>query len=139
MSTISKTWRWLCAKPVVLASLVLLVLLAATAGGMLISSGSSSATSSDVLACQHFKAQGDKLRSEAAPTLADFALAAGWVESDATLASDPVLKTAFTQDSKAISDTLGSFGDTQAQQDAITKRGDDASAKIKSTCARLTG
>jgi hypothetical protein len=90
----------------------------------------------DVLACQHFVQQGQKLKSEATPSLTDLALTAGWVATDAQLAVTPSLKAAFTQDSNAISDLLGSFGDTTAQQDAITKRGDDASAKIKSACTR---
>jgi hypothetical protein len=100
--------------------------------------GSSSATlpSGDVLACQHFAQQGQKLKSEATPSLADLALASGWVEEDAQLAVTPSLKTAFTQDSKAISDLLSSLSDTTAQRDAITKRGDDASAKIKAICTR---
>ena len=98
--------------------------------------GSSGAPAGDVLACQHFVQQGQKLKSEAAPSLADLALTAGWVATDAQLAVSPALKTAFTQDSKAISDLLGSFSDTTAQQDAITKRGDDAAAQVKSICGR---
>jgi hypothetical protein len=89
-----------------------------------------------VLACQHFVQQGQKLKSEATPSLTDLALAGGWVAEDAQLAVSPALKTAFTQDSKVISDLLGSFGETTAQQDATAKRGDDAAAKVKSICTR---
>jgi hypothetical protein len=99
--------------------------------------GSSAAPpAGDVLACQHFVQQGQKLKSEATPSLTDLALTAGWVAEDAQLAVTPSLKAAFTKSSKAISDLLGSFGDTTAQRDAITKRGDDASTQIKSICAR---
>ena len=109
------------------------VALAVTACG----GGSSAAPpGGDVLACQHFAQQGQKLKSEATPSLVDLALASGWVAQDAQLAVTPALKTALTQDSKAISDLLGSLGDTTAQQDAITKSGDDAIAKIRAICAR---
>lgn len=108
-----------------------------TAAGLALSGGGSAAVpAGDVLACRHFAQQGQKLKSEATPSLADLALAGGWVAQDAQLAVTPSLKTAFTQDSKAISGLLGSLGDTTAQQDAITKSGDDASAKIKAACTR---
>jgi hypothetical protein len=97
--------------------------------------GSTHAPAGDVTACQHFKAQGQKLKSEATPSLADMAMTADWVQEDAQLAVTPSLKAAFTADSQVIQDLLGSFGDSQAQQDAIMKRGDDASARIKSACA----
>ena len=98
--------------------------------------GSSSPPAGDVLACQHFVRQGQKLKSEATPGLAELALAAGWVAQDAEIAVTPALRTAFTQASAAISDLLGSLGATAAQQAAITKRGDDASAQVKSICTR---
>lgn len=108
------------------------VTLAACGGG-----GSSAALpGGDVLACRHFVQQGQKLKSEATPSLADLALSAGWVAQDAQLAVTPALRTAFAQDSKAISDELGSLGDTTAQQDAITKSGDNAIAQIRTICGR---
>jgi hypothetical protein len=114
-----------------------LAVLAVAAAALTACGGSgASPPAGDVLACQHFVQQGQKLKSEATPSLADLALTAGWVAQDAQLAVTPSLKAAFTQDSKAISDLLGSFGDTAAQQDAITKHGDDAYAKIKSACTR---
>ena len=101
------------------------------------SGGSSAAPpGGDVLACQHFVQQGQKLKSEAAPSLVDLALSAGWVAQDAQLAVTPSLRTALMQDSKAISDELGSLGDTTAQQDAITKSGDGAIAQIRAICGR---
>ena len=111
-------------------------LAAAAAAVVLAACGGSGAPPGDVLACEHFRQQGQDLKSEAAPSLPDLALAAGWVAEDAQLAVTAALKAAFAQDSKAISDLLGAFGDTAAQQDAITKRGDDAAAKIAGICAR---
>lgn len=108
-----------------------------TAAAVAAASSSAAAPSGDVLACQHFVQQGQKLKSEATPSLTDLALAGGWVGEDAALAETPALKAAFTADSKAITDLLGAIGDTTAQQDAITKRGDDASAAIRSMCARV--
>ncbi len=46
----------------------------------------------DVLACQHFKAQGERFKHIAAPTLVDDAQVVGWVREDAALAHDPALK-----------------------------------------------
>ena len=115
----------------------LAALAVAAAALALAACGSSAAPpAGDVLACRHFVQQGQKLKSEATPSLTDLALAGGWVAEDAQLAVTPALKAAFTQDSSAISDLMGSLGDTAAQQAAITKRGDNASAKVKSICTR---
>lgn len=97
-------------------------------------STTAAAPSGDVLACQHFVQQGQKLKSEATPSLTDLAEVAGWVAEDEVIAATPALKAAFAADSKAITDLLGAIGDTASQQAAITRRGDDASAAIRSMC-----
>jgi hypothetical protein len=53
--------------------------------------GSPAARSPNVLACQHFKVQGERFHALAAPTLADEAQAVAWVEEDAALATDRAL------------------------------------------------
>ncbi len=95
--------------------------------------GSTSAahSASDVLACQHYRAQGVWYKNLATPGLTEDAELVSFIQQDAKLATDPALRLGFSKVAANISKMLSSLSTSSAPN------ADADAASLKEQCRKL--